>query len=78
MEPTGALQPITSHAVVRDRPSGQNRGDREAFQRALKQHKEAAAEAPTEDEKAPVPPRLQKQRGGDRRDGQAHHVDVLA
>ncbi len=77
MDATGGLQPITSHPIVRDRHSGKNRGDREAFQRALQEHGEKPAET-EEDSDAPVPPRLQRQPGAVRREPQAHHVDVIA
>ena len=62
---------------MRDRPSGKNRGDREAFQRALKEQGEAANETPKDDE-APVRPALQQSDDTNRKDQEGHHVDVLA
>lgn len=78
MEAANALQPITNHAIVRDRLGGQNRGDREAFQRAMKEHQAATPRADEDEAVAPVRPELQPEAVVGRRDGQAQHIDVLA
>lgn len=79
MEATGALQPITSHPVVGDRPGRRQPGDAEAFQRALREQARGddADEGAGDAEHAERPaPRRPAAGSGDETHG--HHVDVLA
>jgi hypothetical protein len=77
MEPASALQPLNRHAIVHDQKSRQNRGDREAFRRALLEQDEAEATQQGAEE-TPVRRELQPKPQARRQEQGARHVDVLA
>lgn len=74
MEPLRATSPIPGPITVGERQAGRRQG--EAFRRAMQQGN-AERTAATADE-APLRRPLQPAAPGGRREGSAHHVDVIA
>lgn len=79
MEPVRSLPGIVSSTRVNERAAGGNKGDPEAFRRALKQGAAGQAEAGQREE-VPMRTRLQSRLGTGRKDdgATACHVDVIA
>lgn len=79
MEPVRSLPGIVGGNRVNERAAGGNKGDPEAFRRALQQGAAGQAEAGKRDE-APMRTRLQSRLVSSRRDDgpTACHVDVIA
>ena len=79
MEPVRSLPGVVGGNRVNERAAGGNKGDAEAFRRALQQGAAGTAVAGKGGE-APMRARLQSRPGGGRKDDgtAARHVDVIA